>query len=685
MKVRDAIAAALGTARSAAAKGIVFSWLIAAAAAFSLLGLGPVVGSAAASSCGNEAIRAEQHAQLLPECRAWEMVSPLDKNGGNITSEGSNVIAAVDGNGVEYVSRAGFADTRGTGAVGLTQYIARRGGGDWATNAMSPTPNPNSFQTLFTRDEAGVFSEDLGKAVMFGYDLSGPTNDLPEATNIYQEDTLSGSLQTVTLNTQLTGSISFFDFVNNIGVGASADTEVIAFESSTRLLPEATEGVTNVYEWNRGVLRLAGVLPNGTVPSEGSTQPQSSTFFYRYRESVSSDGSRIAFRSPVEGQQQLFLRRDHSSTALVSEAEGTGVTAAENVRLQWMSPDGKHLLFTTTSKLLPGDTNEASDLYLYTDGPNPSSESNLEMVSEAPNNAAGREQGVEGAVLGASDDGSRIYYIGESCGCGVYELMYWDHGTTKQVTGTMSIGGQFHLGSTDYPGEARVSADGLHAAFLSEHELTGDTTNGTRQMYVYDAASETLTCASCMSSGPTEAAVPYQPEALPLGLTKEMPQVRPHWLSSDGKKVFFTTAAPLVPEDINGTRDVYVYDTETGEQRLVSSGRGEEPAWFENASNDGSNVFFVTPQRLVGRDSDELWDLYDARVEGGFVEPPPPPTPCSGDGCRGALSSAVGVSSPATSSFSGPGNLHHIRKHHRKHHKHHRKHHRAKRTSGAGK
>jgi hypothetical protein len=643
-------------------------------------------------SCGNEAVRAEQHAQALPECRAWEMSSPIDKNGGNITGEASNVIAATDGNGVEFVSRAGFAGETGTGPVGITQNVANRGGDGWTTRSISPVPNPGVFQTLFSRDEAGVFSEDLSKTVMWGYDLPDATGDIPHETNIYQEDTATGALRTVTQAAQMASPPSFPQYINLNAVGASADVEVISFPSTVQLLPNAAESVENAYEWDDGTLRVAGILPDGTVPSEGSSIPGSSSAgWYRYRESVSHDGSRVAFLSRKEGWNQLYLRRDHTSTAWVSEAEGTGVTAAENVRLQWMSPDGKHLLFTTTSKLLPGDANETSDLYLYTDGPNPSAESNLELISNTAR-APEREEGVENAVLGASDDASHIYFLSESCGCGGWEINYWDQGVTKQLTDTYF--GRSAWGATAYPGEARVSADGLHLAFLSEQQVTGDQTNGHKEMYVYDAAAESFACASCKASGSTDAAVPSEPRATQQGLTKEMPQVRPHWLSDDGRLVFFTTAAPLVSSDINGLPDVYSYNTQTGQQKLLSSGKGEEAAWFENASNSGSDVFMVTNQHLVGKDADQLWDIYDARVEGGFPEPPPPPTSCSGDGCRGAFSSPPQVNSPATSSFSGPGNpapkRHKARKRHRKGHraaKHHRQRHRkhGKNRNGAGK
>jgi hypothetical protein len=229
-----------------------------------------------------------------------------------------------------------------------------------------------------------------------------------------------------------------------------------------------------------------------------------------------------------------------------------------------------------------------------------------------------------------------------------------------------------------------VSADGLHMAILTSSPLTPQETHGKQQVYVYDAADGAFTCASCDAIGDTQSEADVIAHATSQGLTKEMASVKPRWLTADGKKVFFTTAAALVPADKNEVEDVYSYDTTDGQRRLVSSGRGEEGTWFENASKDGSDVFFVTRQSLVGSDGDELVDLYDARVNGGFVEPPPPPAPCSGEGCRGPLSSATPVNSPATSSFSGPGNPKPNHKHHHRKKKHHhrKKHHKRSHRGG---
>jgi hypothetical protein len=125
-------------------------------------------------------------------------------------------------------------------------------------------------------------------------------------------------------------------------------------------------------------------------------------------------------------------------------------------------------------------------------------------------------------------------------------------------------------------------------------------------------------------------------------------------MSSDGRFVFFTTEQALVPQDTNGLADVYEYDADTGQLALLSSGTGEAGSWFEDASADGSNVFFLTAQKLTGWDTDTLIDLYDARIDGGYPEPVPPPVPCDGDACQGVPSALPSFNT--ASGFTGLGN-----------------------------
>ena len=131
-----------------------------------VLGLAAFAGSGASSAgadtaCPNEAIRAQQHATQLGDCRAFEKVSPAAKGGGDINAEGQAIIAAADGNGAIFESTRNFADSVGSGAVGRTTYLARRGVADWSTHSVTPEARPEAIQTFGPSTHVEVFSADL--------------------------------------------------------------------------------------------------------------------------------------------------------------------------------------------------------------------------------------------------------------------------------------------------------------------------------------------------------------------------------------------------------------------------------------------------------------------------------------------------------------------------------------------
>jgi hypothetical protein len=126
-----------------------------------------------------------------------------------------------------------------------------------------------------------------------------------------------------------------------------------------------------------------------------------------------------------------------------------------------------------------------------------------------------------------------------------------------------------------------------------------------------------------------------------------------------------------VSQDTNGTQDVYEWeedgvgtcDTGPGCVSLISSGASPEASSFLDASADGDDVFFLTRAQLVAGDTDNLLDAYDARaphVAGeavGFPAPPSPQPPCrSGEACKEGTQPTPSLSSPGSTSFSGPEN-----------------------------
>jgi hypothetical protein len=125
------------------------------------------------------------------------------------------------------------------------------------------------------------------------------------------------------------------------------------------------------------------------------------------------------------------------------------------------------------------------------------------------------------------------------------------------------------------------------------------------------------------------------PEATAGVITYFNPGIRPQFLAEDGR-AFFATAEALLPEDVNGVADVYEYDPENGGLRLVTTGKGSEPAYLADASASGNDVFVVTRQNLVKSDSDGLVDLYDARIGDSVPDQPVPGTitSCQGETCQ---------------------------------------------------
>jgi hypothetical protein len=127
-------------------------------------------------------------------------------------------------------------------------------------------------------------------------------------------------------------------------------------------------------------------------------------------------------------------------------------------------------------------------------------------------------------------------------------------------------------------------------------------------------------------------------------------------MSVDGARVFFATKEGLVSEDTNGVADVYEYNTIDGSRSLISSGESNNPSLFLEASQDGRDVFFITTERLSGWDSDNAYDLYDARADGGLSEPSVAPASCQGDACQPVPVVPNDVT-PSSSGFAGPGDL----------------------------
>jgi hypothetical protein len=124
-------------------------------------------------------------------------------------------------------------------------------------------------------------------------------------------------------------------------------------------------------------------------------------------------------------------------------------------------------------------------------------------------------------------------------------------------------------------------------------------------------------------------------------------------ISPDGSRVFFETEEALVPQDTNGTYDVY--EREDGHLYLLSSGHGSYGSFLDGVSNNGNDVFIQSTDNLLPQDVENSQLVYDARVGGGFPYTPPV-YGCDSGQCQGPQTPAPVFAPPPSATFVGLGN-----------------------------
>jgi hypothetical protein len=202
-----------------------------------------------------------------------------------------------------------------------------------------------------------------------------------------------------------------------------------------------------------------------------------------------------------------------------------------------------------------------------------------------------------------------------------------------------------------------TTADGRYLIFESARGLTGsEDTSTVRQLFEYDATTGILRRASIGQggynhNGNTEN-VEYVPRiVVPNDAHGGEPTAAWSSLSvAETGYVFFTSRDRLTATAIEGHENIYEYrppatgscgaEMAGGCLDLISPGDEATPAEVRSkprllgADPSGGDVFFVSGDSLVPRDTDTQLDWYDARVEGGFEEAIAGPG-CSEETCQG--------------------------------------------------
>ncbi len=638
------------------------------------------------SSCPNDPLRTGPAANL-PDCRGYEMVSPLDKEGGElyVLPDVPNYAAelnqgAPDGNAFTYSSYRAFADP--TSAPYTSQYLARRDpASGWSSEQISPPRERVLRSGLFSQFKS--FAENLSSGWLVTD--SEPTlapGAVPGFSNLYRRDNGSGAFETQCPVAPPQQSVSEFNLEPQ---GASTDGSHLLIRANDRLTPDAAP-IKNpqLYECvDDAQLRLVSVLPDGQASPTGGAAGVAVGVIdgSNFRESltdgaISSNGSRIFWTAPMTNDPShsgdlfgaLYVRFSGQLSVEIAPA---------NARFRTASPDGTRAIYTVNDQLF---------------------EASIGNGSSASDPIAGEVEG----LMGTSEDTKLLYFVSredlDGDGPGqvgkanlyLYRAEGGSYAFIAELSAEDAREGNVSpprpliltpINKSPYRRSARISPDGLHAVFASSAPLTGydntDLASGKAdaEVFRYDATADELLCLSCNPSG----ARPRGSDLGPLGFPYWVAATIPGWayqhhgsraLSEDGSRVFFEAEDALALADTNGTRDVYQWEeagagscaatsptyspAAKGCIDLISSGKSPEPSELIDASTNGSDVFFKTSSSLFASDPGQV-DLYDARIGGGFAPPPPPPAACEGDACQPPAQAPL-FSSPSSSSFRGASN-----------------------------
>lgn len=646
------------------------SWAVAPAIAVAAVvaGAAGAAPALAADACANADIRAVQHASL-PDCRAYEMVSPVDKAGFSVTTDdGSSYVEGnhprgltvlQGGDGFAYSAGGAVNDPQSQAGLGIP-YRSLRSPDGWTSKPINGPIGPPAPMLLAMGSNPAI-STDGSRSLLASpaalTDGAWPctaTEFMCSNSNLYVQDNETFDRKLIVgwaLDGEKPTDSSYV-------AETSDDLGTVTFTSLDRFVPGAVQGVYNLYEWQddgtaRGQLRLVGIdehgdpLPGGSVPGQGAhaaTNVVSRT--------LSGDGRRIIFSSAG----QVYLREDGESTVRVSRSQRTTPDPDGPQEAKYWTAEDAHassVFIGSGEKLTDDSTAEAgkANLYRY----------DVDSGRLTDLTAGVGPAGLLG-VMGSSEDGRTVYFgaTGQLVpGKGVEgdaNLYRWhDDGTPDgAITFVATVGSvadtESHIlanwanGLQTIPPPS-ISSDGRFVGFVANRPLTGSDTGDTVQVYRYDAQQDEVLCVSCAPDGnPATASSDFRQ-------TERSDQYRV--LSEDGVVAFQTTQS-LDPADTNGVRDVYLYTD--GRPQLISTGSDPSLSTYLGMSANGDDVFFATRQRLVEQDLDGLADVYVARVGGGFRSAPTP-SPCQGDACQGRPSDTRGVGDPGTSTFVGPGNV----------------------------
>ena len=643
-------------------------------------------------SCPNAHVRQETESNNLPDCRAYELVSPENANGVTIGTAFTPNSPTADN---VYAYHTSFGEVPGAGnppnlLFNVNTYAAKRTNTGWVSKFVGIPGNETGEAETRVASLSGERYLAYNSDPVSVFHSSGPFLYDDEGHRLEQ---WPANLAEVPGGSDFRGASQ-----------PSPDFRHFFFSSRNFAFTGGqTSGPGSAYEYNpvtgttQVISKTASGEPIPLEPGDLSETNEHISFPRSYEQemeigernagpaqwypSVSTNGSHVLMsvfatpqnrfhnRHPLE---HLYMRVDGAITYEIS-------SPGHDVRYFGMTADGSKVFFTSEEQLTGEDHDHSIDLYVWSEKGEEEGQP-LTLLSKGDNAGNEGEPGntdscnaswvsncnvlpVVGSTVSdnsiAAENGDIYFYSSEQLDgnlgvVGQQNLYVYREGRAQFVAAFVpatECNTEEGVCSNGPVGRIQVSPNDSHVGILTSSRLTSYPNAGHPEMYAYTPATGRITCASCRPNGePPSSDIAASTSGL--------------FMTNDGR-LFFYTDEPLVLQDTNGLHDVYEF-TEDRPQ-LITRGTGSAPdhvringgtgirtrsASFIGVTADGVNAYFSTFDTFVDQDTNgNFLKIYDARSGGGFAQPNLPQPCAAADECHGAGSSAP----PAAQITSGAG------------------------------
>jgi hypothetical protein len=306
---------------------------------------------------------------VLPDGRAWQLVTPIEKHGALIETIGQAHVteAAASGDAITYTAVTP-TESHPNGFTNQVQVISTRGSSGWESKDISLS---NDAATgVSAGQEYRLFSTELSSAIVQPLGSFTPHSTLAsEQTPYLRQQALCASSEAVSsecftplvtaANTRTGVAFGACSPGEHLVcgpefVGADADLREVVVSSPVALTETPLgEGGQGLYERSpSGQLTLVSVLP-GEGEHAAENHPELGFRNRDARNAVSDGGDRVVW-TEKEGEKHLFMRdvAREETVQLDAIQGGSGEHGAAPV-FQFASDDGTRVFFTDDQRLTP--------------------------------------------------------------------------------------------------------------------------------------------------------------------------------------------------------------------------------------------------------------------------------------------------------------------------------------------